>query len=242
MFIVFFVFSCRFFYRFVFIKSISPSVPYEIREVWEHNDLSRFQHLLDQVDVRKTFFSAETLKNFITSAMSPEADAVHLYLNPIVLSKEVINGLVQHCIVLKELSIKHCVDHDEYSEMPNEVISANLAAFSQLESLLLKNMYFDTRSIFNQESLAVDFKNLSFLKYTCSFNDQRFLEGVLFELRKKHALENVEKMKTENEKKNRGDFSSQAQTHSLKIGRSREKFEFRPHRPHWQNFYHCDIK
>jgi len=226
--------------RYLEFADWCPVEDYEIRDVWDHNDLSRFQHLLDQVNVRKTFFSAETLKNFIISAMSPEADAVHLYLNPIVLSKEVINGLLQHCTVLKELSIKHCVDHDEYFEMPNEVISANLSAFSQLESLLLKNMYFDTRSIFNQESLADDFKNLSFLKYTCSFNDQRYLEGILFDLRKRHAQENVEKMKTQ--VRGGGEFRSQAQAHSLKISRSRENFDFRPHRPHWQNFYHCDMK
>lgn len=205
-----------------------PVEDYEIREVWDHSDLARFAPILDQVNVRRTFFSAETFQAFLTHAMSPQADACHLYLNPFILNQSVLDALLAHCVQLKELSVKHCVDHDDYGEMPNEVITRNLAAFGQLESLLLKNMYFDTRTIFSEANVRRGFPSLSFLKYTCSFNDQRYLESIIHEIRTHHQSLNtlphqhIHRPKT---------------AHAKKVSRAREYFEFRPHRPSWQNFY-----
>ena len=74
--------------------------------------------------------------------------------------------------------------------------------------------------------------------YTCSFNDQRYLEGILYELRKKHAQQN----RNTNIRNTENQQHSEHLINELKISRAREHFEFRPHRPHWQNFYGYGIK
>merc|ERR1711881_333599 len=80
----------------------SPIDDYEILEVWSEEELIMFQHLLPQVNLRATKYTADTFRKFLTGVLSKEATTVQLCLNAIILSSQTIEHILTSCPRMEE--------------------------------------------------------------------------------------------------------------------------------------------